>query len=362
VQTAPVDRLVARGVRPERLLVKRTGGSTGAPVAVRRTWLEERLAVAFRLRALHRLGLRATDRRAAIRVGPDDPADHQGPQRLLRALGLYRRLDVDALLPPEQIAAHLARFRPHVIMGYAGVLTRLADTGAAAARALRPRVVVSGAEVLTPAMRARIAAGFAAPVFDLYGAHEFKLIAWQCPETGDLHVDDDSVVVEVCRDGRPVEPGEAGEVIGTALHAHAMPFIRYRLGDLVVRGPAPCACGLPFSTLRAVQGRMVDYLPLPGGRVLHPYRLSHVVLARPWVRQYRVVQERRDDVRVEVVPARPPGGRELERLAADLGAVLGPRVRLRVAVVADIPAEPNGRFRVARSNVQSEYDPGTPAP
>jgi phenylacetate-CoA ligase len=356
------DRLVARGVPADRLLVKRTGGSTGMPIAVRRTWLEERLHVAVRLRALHRLGLRATDRRAAIRFGRDERPDHDHPQRVLRALGLYRRLDIDCLLDLEEIAARLARFRPQVILGYPTLLARLADRCGPVTGALRPRFVATGAEVLTARMRARIAAGFGAPVFDLYGANEFKLIAWQCPETGDLHVNDDSVIVEVCRDGRPVEPGEAGEVVGTALHAYAMPFIRYRLGDLAVRGASSCPCGLPFSTLRVVQGRMVDHLTLPDGRVLHPYHVTEVALDVPWLGQYCLIQERRDLVRVEVVPRRPPVVGDVDALRARLAALLGPGVDVRVALVPDIAAARNGRFRVLRSEVHSEYAVPEPVP
>lgn len=65
--------------------------------------------------------------------------------------------------------------------------------------------------------------------------------------------------------------GKSGEVVGTSLNYAAMPFIRYELGDVVTRGPERCACGSPFSTLAVIQGRVVNYFPLPDGRVLHPW-------------------------------------------------------------------------------------------
>ncbi len=85
-------------------------------------------------------------------------------------------------------------------------------------------------------------------------------MAWECRHSGDLHTCDDGVLVEVLRDGRPAEPGERGEVVVTNLHAYAMPFIRYRIGDLATRG-APCGCGAPFSTIGEITGTDDRLLP-----------------------------------------------------------------------------------------------------
>jgi phenylacetate-coenzyme A ligase PaaK-like adenylate-forming protein len=47
-------------------------------------------------------------------------------------------------------------------------------------------------------------------------------------------------VLEVLTGDRPAEEGEEGELVATSLFSYAMPFIRYRMGDMVVRGPTPC--------------------------------------------------------------------------------------------------------------------------
>ena len=117
---------------------------------------------------------------------------------------------------------------------------------------VRPRVVIVGGEAATPAMRLRIRETFAAPLCETYASHECPLMAWECRHSGDLHTCDDGVLVEVLRDGRPAEPGERGEVVVTNLHAYAMPFIRYRIGDSGHPG-APCGCGVPFATIGRIQ-------------------------------------------------------------------------------------------------------------
>jgi phenylacetate-coenzyme A ligase PaaK-like adenylate-forming protein len=352
VQASAPVAMVAKGLDPARLLVTRTTGSSGRPIHIRRTWLEERILVAFRLRALHDLGLRVTDRRASLVLSIGDPREWRLPQRLLQAAGLYRTHDVSCLLAPVEIERELAAFRPDVLAGYPGILARVA----AVAGGARPRLVVPGGEVLTAQMRQRIAEGFGASVCELYGSHEFKTIAWECRLTGLLHVADDSVVLEVLDGTTPVGPGGTGEVVATALYSYAMPFIRYRLGDIVTRGPSPCPCGRPFSTIRAVQGRMLDYFPLPGGQLIHPYELTQLTKHASWIGQQRVIQERLDRIVVYLVPAERPAGGDVRAIEQALARRLGPEVRVSVALVNDMPMEPNGKFRVHRSLVHSEYD------
>jgi phenylacetate-CoA ligase len=346
-------------VPPGRLLAISTGGSSGMPLTIRRTARERRLLGALRMAAMHEAGLRMRDRYATITaVRPRDPRD---TKRLLGALqhaGLYRSLRVSALEPLEGIARSLLEFQPHVLNGFPGVLSRLVPLIGGRAGSLRARLVTAGGEVLTPSLRAQIAEGFGARVLDFYASHEFNLIASECPPTGNYHVCDAGLIVEVLRDGRPVAQGERGEVVATALHSFAMPFLRYRLGDLVTRGPEACACGRPHATLRAIQGRMIDYFPLADGRLLHPYEITWALATElgPWVRQYQLTQETEDRIVLRVVPTSGVPPERLKAVEQALGRVLGPQVRGVLAIVPEIELEPTGKFRVSRSRVRSEYD------
>jgi phenylacetate-CoA ligase len=212
--------------------------------------------------------------------------------------------------------------------------------------------------VLTAVMRRRLADAFAAPVRQTYASHEFPLLGWECPHTGDFHTSDDSVIVEVLRDGQPVAPGEQGEVVATNLHGYAMPFIRYRLGDLVTRGDERCACGQPFSGIGSIQGRMMDYFTLPGGRVLHPYDILSALVSGEdqWIRQYQLLQERTDRIVLRVSPAAGSVSEQVARMERSVTRLLGPEVHFQVQLLDEIPLEPSGKFRPARSLVHSEYD------
>ncbi|HET7584062.1 MAG TPA: hypothetical protein VFK13_04095 [Gemmatimonadaceae bacterium] len=366
--------LLARGARGDRLTSSWTSGSSGVPFSVRRHWVEQDVLHLFRYRALRSFGLRATDRVASVGlvrtdVGRGSP-NKKIVGRTLRAFGLHRRTTVDATASAREIAERICAFAPHVITGYPGALAMAAATMTENdRRSLPARFVSVGAEVLTPSLRARIAEGFGVPVFETYGSLEMNLIAWECAATGALHVADDSVLLEVLVDGRPAEPGERGEVVATNLHAYAMPFIRYRLADVVTRGDRRCACGLPFSVIQGVEGRMIDHLVLPDGRRMLPYEVSHclVRMDATWVGQYQLVQERLDRVVMRVVPSAEPSPRQVAELRDDASTVLGRDVTLVLELVRELPRDPSGKVRLVRSMVQSNYDgplsfAGAPAP
>ncbi|MGH7233150.1 MAG: hypothetical protein ACREJU_17595, partial [Nitrospiraceae bacterium] len=360
LQLLPPEEIVTHGQDTNRLVVHKTSGSSGEPFTIRRTWFEERVFSAFRVRAMRDLGLRLTDKEASVRlVRPTNPWHNQLPLRILRALGLFRQMWVDCRRQSEDIIRALRQFRPDVLTGYPGALSYLAQiVGKDDRRVIRPRFIIVGGEVLTPTMRRWITDAFAAPLYDLYGSFEFNLIAWECQKTGELHTCDDSLIVEVLKDGRPAAMGERGEVVVTSLCSFAMPFIRYRLGDIVTKGVETCRCGQPFSTIRAVQGRMIDYFELPGGRAIHPYEISAILRrdADSWIRQFQVTQERENRIILRAVPAGTPSLEQLLLLEESVTALLGKDIEFRVILASDLHFESSGKFRVYRSLVKSAYD------
>jgi phenylacetate-CoA ligase len=245
----PLD-VLAKGHDPDALIALRSHGTTDVPFAVRRTWLEDMLQSLLRFRAYRDFGVRHRDR--IVVVGVDGRPD-AGLGRSLLVLGYEQKLVVDGRLDPVLVAAQLREAQPDVVVGLPSVLGRLAAPELAAdVSAIRPRLVILGGEAAPPTIRLRIRETFAAPLREIYTSHEVPLLAWECRHSGDLHTSDDGVLVEVLRDGRPAEPGETGEVVVTNLHAYAMPFIRYRLGDLATRA-TPCGCGAPFAALTDIR-------------------------------------------------------------------------------------------------------------
>jgi len=354
----PRESRVVEGTNVDRLVRRRTSGSTGIPLSIFRSAAEERLLGIYRFRALREIGLRINDRRVSLEVFHDGRGGKGIVPGWMQKLGLLPRRRINSLEPPEVALATLGSTRADVVGGYASFLHLLSGmAGPGGLAGVGARIVTSSGEVLTRDMRHRIRGCFGAPVVDTYSSLEFNLIGFECAETGNLHLLDHSVIAEVIRNGRTAEPGERGELVVTALHSRTSPFIRYRLGDIVTKGPKPCPCGLPFGTIRAVEGRMNDLFPLPDGRTIHPVPLKVALNeGARWACEYRIVQEARDRIVTWVVPRREPSAEEVAAARRALGEILGPGVAVEIRLVTDLPRDPSGKARGAFSRVQSIYE------
>lgn len=353
LQLLPDQDIVTWQVNPASLIPSRSSGSSGRPLTVRRSWIEERLHNAFRWRALRSYGLRATDVHAYVMLArPQNSADNRIFHNLAKTIGLGRYFVVSCFQSPGDIVKELRKIRPDVVSGYAGAMARIArHVDPIELRALQLRFVGTAGEVLTPLMRVSIEQAFGVPVYDTYASIEFNLLGWQCRQTGALHTCDDSVVMEIMDGARVVGEGETGEVVATDLHSYAMPMIRYRLGDLVTKGRSSCPCGQPFSTIRSVQGRTIDYFYLPDGRVMHPYELG--MTNYPWIREFQITQERLDRIVMCLVPRSAQVAKEIALLKKSVATKMGPGMVVEVEVVTTIPVETSGKFRPFRSLLPS---------
>jgi phenylacetate-CoA ligase len=353
----PAHNLLAKGLDPARLLTARTSGSSGEPFVIRRTWSEQSLQYLMRLRAFNAMGVRLGDRTAGVGlVRRRDAMDGKVVGRTLELAGVTHKIRIDGLQELSEIVAKLQDFRPDILSGMPGMLCRVADYLLAnGIRRITPRMVIVGGEVLTPVMRRTLEQAFGATVRQTYASHEFPLLAWECGSGGELHTCDDGVILEVLNEGQPAAVGERGEVVATNLHSYAMPFIRYNLGDIATRGRCDVTCRQPFSTIREIQGRMIDYFPLPDGRTIHPYQILTSLIGGgdSWIRQYQLVQEQLDRIVLRVLPTYAPEAEHIARIERSVLPLLGPRVQFQVQIVPDLPLEHTGKFRPSRSLVCS---------
>jgi phenylacetate-CoA ligase len=336
LQAVPFSDRVAEGVEREGCVDFGTSGSTGSPLRLLRTQREQTLLFGFRLRAQIDSGLRPHHRRVNLGSPPKLFLAHR--------LGIFRTRNLPLTLSLDEIMQQLEAVRPDVLYGIPNLLEPMGRRyPAERLRRLGVRAVWSGAEPLSRPLRAAIAAAFACPVTDFYGAHEVNLIAWECRRCGQYHTVDDSLVVEVLRDGRPVAPGEEGEIYVTALHSFAMPLLRYQLGDLVRRPAHPRPCRIGFGCLEQVSGRKVDFLPLASGAYVNPYAVAYALDQLGGLETFQVVQHTLDRVEVRFVPG-PQAAAELRgQILSSVRPLFPPEVALEVQAVAEIPPGPSGK-------------------
>jgi phenylacetate-CoA ligase len=250
-----------------------------------------------RLRAQILAGLRPWDLRVNIGSPRKIFAWHQ--------LGAFRIRTVQNRMPHEGLVDRVAALEPDVLMTPPESLALLIEQAAAGGRRPTPRRIFTGANQLTPALRRRAEKAFDTTITDFYGTTECNLIAWECRRCGLYHTSDDSVIVELVReDGGAAGPGEAGEVVITTLHSYAMPFVRFRLGDVARRPSQSRRCAIHFGALESLEGRVIDYIRTPGGVVIGPFRILDAIDDLTGIRRWQMVQLEpgRVEVRFEPTP------------------------------------------------------------
>ena len=217
------------------------------------------------------------------------------------------------------------------------------------------RVGIFGAEPWSEAMRAQIEAALPLKALDIYGLSEVigPGVSCECLEAqAGLHVNSDHFLVEVVdpASGRPLGPGERGELVFTTLTKEAMPVLRYRTGDLAALDPSPCACGRTLPRMSKVTGRKDDMLVIRGVNV-YPSEVEAVLVAeRAVAPHYLLVVDRTEAMPKLVVACELAAGwticgeteeAERERVAGEVGAALLQRLGLatevRVLPVGSIP-------------------------
>ena len=258
-----------------------------------------------------------------------------------------------------EIVEQLEVRRPHVLKAPPSILEQLLDECPDRMSDLGLKMVFAGAEHLPGRTRRRINQICRCPVIEFYGACECNLIAWHCVQCGRYHTCDDGVLVEVLRDGRQVEPGEEGEVVITALHSFAMPFIRYRVGDVVRLPRTPESCSIGFGTIESIEGRTVEYLSFPGGFKISPYTLMDQLDTLENVARYEAEQTGPRTLLVRFQPESASRVPELsEIIRGRCGDILPSGVEVRTEAVERFVLTPGEKRRFIRSRQTSTLDAG----
>jgi len=327
-----------------------TGGSSGQPLIFYLDKRRQAYDKAARMRAHKWWGVDVGQREAYI-WGSQNVRDWLTNEMLLSAFDLSAET-------VGRFVQRLRRFRPKCLFGYPSSITVMCKLAAAAGLDLRSigvRVVFCTAEVLYDDQRRVISEAFAAPVANGYGSREGGFIAHECPQ-GRMHITAESVIVECLKGDRPAGPGQDGQIVITHLDNYAMPFIRYKTGDIGQLSSDACPCGRGLPLMQVVKGRATDFVISPDARWVHGLALIYVVRDIPGVNEYQIVQRDVDSILVRLVvdEAFPADGRD--RICRGISKRLGPEVRVDVEQVASIPRDPSGKFRYVVSQVARDRE------
>lgn len=352
LQAQPPERILAGVIDPARTVSDVTSGSTGIPLRVRFTREDYMVRSLVFVRTFMAAGYRLTDRQAIV----CDTRFSSGTIRWFQRLGFLRKRYIPVQVDLDRQIDLLREYRPDHIHGYPQSLALVAgELIRKGIDDISPRILHTGAELVTGKTRSLINSAFRVDMLDTYASIESGLIAWECGSHRGYHVNMDCTVMEILANGRPARPGERGRAVVTNLHSYAMPIIRYELGDVCLPSDGTCPCGSHFPLLGIVEGRVDDMVRTPVGRVLSPNSLTNAMEAVDGISQFRIVQKALDVLQVLIVAGNgfsPDTPVAVHRI---LGELVGEGMRIDVNVVDEIPRELTGKIRAVISEIPETH-------
>ena len=352
LQALPLSKRVAENIDLNRCKSYYTSGTTGIPLNIYYDPRDMTLMNLNWVRAFLAAGMKPWYKMV----------DFRGMKNLNRRkawyeyLWLFRRKEISAWSKPREWIEEIQKWGPQVIVGYVKTLRMLAEAiQEHQINDIRPKIVFHSSVVLDDFSRQILLSVFRAKRVDIYGSYEGGCIAWECEKCSAYHLCSDMVIVEILKDGKPVTPGEDGEVVITNLHSYAMPFIRYKQEDVVTLSPKTPVCGRGLPLLDSIQGKTDDFITLKSGRKISPQPFFYLMEPIPGIKRWRTIQESIDKLRVEIEPSSSFTKDAEKMIDAGLKRVVGDEMEIEISLVDTIKVDPSTKFRFVYSKVKPKF-------
>lgn len=342
--------LVARGTNLERCVHSATTGSSGVAtnfVFTPKTYAYYH-ATSFKVYTM--IGYRPWHRGTYIKYTAV-PAPKLGP--------FFRVGHIPSLVSVDEHISALREQRPDLLVGYASLILDVArHVTKDDLEVIKPRFISVNSELSTQAQRDEIADVFRCPVYDEYSSEETWMIASQC-RRHQYHLFTNNVWVEFLdATGNAVPTGEIGEIVLTTLQSPAMPFIRYRIGDLGRAGTEPCDCGSTLPVLASFDGRADDAFVLTNGERVASLKLLNVFTTfikadADFIREFKLVQTDLARATVHLVAGPHYSTESAEALLAKLQSIVPEPVTFTIQLADRLEAGGSIKHKAIESLVRT---------
>jgi phenylacetate-CoA ligase len=366
-----MDALKARNYAARDLEYVGTSATTGMTL---RFYYEKGTSrareLAFIRSAWGRVGYRFIDTCVALR---GDVIDSHGTSKLDEKKLFGRLLVLSSVsMTAESLPRYIQlirKFKPRYLWGYPSSISILAqymqDNNVEHFSTVR--ALLCGSENLFEWQRELLEAVFQCRVFSWYGQSELAAFASECEVSHLYHVFPEYGVFElVDKKDRPItKAGVIGEIVATGFNNDAVPFIRYRTGDLAQYADATCECGRHHALLRRIEGRANEFVvdrngkEIPMTAILAATDKVFVSSDFDGVRQFQFFQGKPGEVILNIIPGKDYGKSDSGQLFAAVKERLGGEMSLEVRLVDQIPPSAAGKHRtlMQKLTVRSDKQP-----
>ena len=211
----------------------------------------------------------------------------------------------------------------------------------------KPKGIISSAEMLHEHYRELAESVFETKIFNRYGSREVGLIAMECAE-GNMHLNCRDLLIEIDSDDPYNIPGD---LLITQFNNYAMPFIRYRIGDIGRLSDVLCPCGNQLPLLAELLGRSTATFKTTSGTLIHGGYFTQLFYNMEGVTQFQLIQESLDRCILKLVVNDKWTVKTRQEIEQKIKDKLGGNVSVVVEYVEEIPLPLSGKREFTISKI-----------
>lgn len=148
---------------------------------------------------------------------------------------------------------------------------------------------IRNTDLLPNILHQKISQNWNVPLYSTYASTEMSTAFTECEYHQGGHQIPELIHIEVLDENdQPVEDGKIGELTITTFGVEAMPLLRFKTGDMLIKYSSPCACGRNSDRVGAVIGRKEQMIKLKG-TTIYPNAIIEVLKSYNQIELYQII-------------------------------------------------------------------------
>lgn len=341
----------------ERLLINKTGGTTGKSLEVytRPVNQQERFAMLddFRSRFGYELG-----KRTAWFSGKSLLTKKDIKRSVFWKTDYYYKVRYYSTFHIKEAylkyyIENLAQFKPEFIVGFPSSILEIAKYGIKNGYDFPNgmiKAIFPTAETITDDMRQPIESFFKAKMYNQYASSEGAPFIFECTNNK-LHLELQSGVFEVLDDNN--QPTKYGKLVVTSFTTEGTPLIRYDIGDSIELSDEVCDCGNNNPLVKAILGRIDDYVfSIENGKI-NLGNVSNTLKDTKGIVKFQAIQDSLDTIQLKIIVDKEIYSSDIEKIfIKNWKDRVGNATLIQIEYVEDIPNETSGKYRMVKNNIK----------
>lgn len=350
-----LNDLISTRCNPKKLAYVITGGTTEIPMGFyedkRRQSKTERAHIA---NLWSRIGYDKGKSYRMVILRGDTPKEgnyeYIGKNLILSSFNLIENNMNDYI---EKIVA----FNPDFIQAYPSVISLLSKyivENNIKISLANLKAIICASENIYDFQRQQINQAFNAKIYSFYGHTEHSCLAGECEKSNYYHLQSEYGYTELINESGcdALEEDEAGEIICTGFSNYAVPFIRYRTGDIAINSNERCSCGRNYKLIKRIDGREQEYfIDKTGAKVTFIYSDVALWQVRHKIYLYQYVQNEGGSVEL-YIQYKNKFTEEDKKCVISKFKKSYPRFDIKLYFTKHIERTKNGKFRFLVQNVK----------